>query len=440
MKTFNYNRAEIKAGIVHFGVGNFHRAHLEAYTNLLLEDPSQKCWGVFGAMIMPTDGILFNALKEENGIYQLTTCSPSGERHNMLIGSLVELAWGEIDSEPIIAKIASEEIKIITLTITEGGYKADLDKPRTVFWYVAEGLKRRMEQDLPITILSCDNMQQNGNAAKCAFMSYFKAKYPEVAAWAEKKVTFPNSMVDRITPATKSGKITNVCCEDFIQCVVEDNFIAGRPAWEKVGVTFTDDVTPYEIMKFSLLSASHTLLSYPAYMEGFRKVDTVLADERYRTMIKLFMNRDVTPYVPVPEGVDLEAYKDLLIKRFSNKAISDQVSRLCGDGIAKFAVYVVPILKQMLRDGKDISIEAFLIAVYCKYLVGAHTESGEDITIFEPHITPADKMLISGGSPVEFLKISPFVSLELDKYPVFMEKYELFYGMSVAEGLKVLLQ
>lgn len=440
METFKYNRAEIKAGIVHFGVGNFHRAHLEAYTNLLLEDPSQKCWGVFGAMIMPTDGLLFNALKEEDGIYQLTTCSPSGERHSMLIGSLIELAWGEMDSRPIIAKIASEEIKIITLTITEGGYKADLDKPRTVFWYVAEGLKRRMAKDLPVTILSCDNMQQNGNAAKCAFMSYFEAKYPEVAEWAKEKVTFPNSMVDRITPATKSGKATNVCCEDFIQCVVEDKFIAGRPAWEKVGVTFTDDVTPYEIMKLSLLNASHTLLSYPAYMEGFRKVDTVLADERYRTMIKLFMNRDVTPYVPVPEGVDLEAYKDLLIKRFSNKAISDQVSRLCGDGIAKFAVYVVPILKQMLRDGKDISIEAFLIAVYCKYLVGAHTESGENITIFEPHITLADKMLISGGSPVEFLKISPFVSLELDKYPVFMEKYELFYGMSVAEGLKVLLQ
>ena len=118
MKTFNYNRAEIKAGIVHFGVGNFHRAHLEAYTNLLLEDPSQRCWGVFGAMIMPTDGVLFNALKKDDGIYQLTTCSPSGEQDSMLIGSLVELAWGEIDSEPIIAKLASEEIKIISLTIT----------------------------------------------------------------------------------------------------------------------------------------------------------------------------------------------------------------------------------------------------------------------------------------------------------------------------------
>lgn len=247
-------------------------------------------------------------------------------------------------------------------------------------------------------------------------------------------------MVDRITPVTKPGKVTDVCCEDFIQWVIEDNFIAGRPVWEKVGVTFTHDVTPYEIMKLSLLNASHTLLSYPAYMEGFRKVDAVMADERYRAMIKLFMNRDVTPYVPVPEGVDLEAYKDQLIERFSNKAISDQVSRLCGDGIAKFAVYVVPILKQMLQDGKDISIEAFLIAVYCKYLIGARTESGENIAISEPHITPADRKLISGGSPAEFLKISPFVSLELDKYPVFMEKYEQFYAMQVAEGLKVLLQ
>lgn len=440
MKTFNYNRAEIKAGIVHFGVGNFHRAHLEAYTNLLLEDPSQRCWGVFGAMIMPTDGVLFNALKKDDGIYQLTTCSPSGEQDSMLIGSLVELAWGEIDSEPIIAKLASEEIKIISLTITEGGYKVDFNQSRSVFWYVAEGLKRRMEKDLPITILSCDNMQMNGNAARCAFMSYFEAKYPEVAAWAKKKVTFPNSMVDRITPVTKPGKVTDVCCEDFIQWVIEDNFIAGRPAWEKVGVTFTHDVTPYEIMKLSLLNASHTLLSYPAYMEGFRKVDAVMADERYRAMIKLFMNRDVTPYVPVPEDVDLEAYKDQLIERFSNKAISDQVSRLCGDGIAKFAVYVVPILKQMLQDGKDISIEAFLIAVYCKYLIGARTESGENIAISEPHITPADRKLISGGSPAEFLKISPFVSLGLDKYPVFMEKYEQFYAMQVAEGLKVLLQ
>lgn len=191
MKSFNYNRAEIKAGIVHFGVGNFHRAHLEAYTNRLLEDPSQRGWGVFGAMIMPTDEELFRALKKDDGIYRLTTCSPSGHRNSQWIGSLVGLAWGEQDSDAIISRIASEEIKIISLTITESGYEVDLDKPRSVFWYVAEGLTRRMEKDLPLTILSCDNMRMNGDTARKAFMTYFEAKYPRVVAWVEKRLSFP---------------------------------------------------------------------------------------------------------------------------------------------------------------------------------------------------------------------------------------------------------
>ena len=174
-------------------------------------------------------------------------------------------------------------------------------------------------------------------------------------------------------------------------------------------------------------------------MEGFRKVDEVLADDRYRTMIKLFMDRDVTPYVPAPAGVDLEAYKDKLIQRISNKAISDQVSRLCGDGLAKFAGYGVPVLGMMLRDGKDTSIEAFLIAAYCKYLMGGKTESGEVIDIFEPHITADDKAILAKNSHIEFLKVSPFECLNLVKNSAFMEKYNQFYAMSIADGLKTLL-
>lgn len=316
----------------------------------------------------------------------------------------------------------------------------DFNKTRSVFWYVAEGLARRMERDLPLTILSCDNMRMNGDTARKAFMTYFEAKYPRVAAWAEKRVSFPNSMVDRITPATRSERMTDVYCEDFIQWVIEDHFMAGRPAWEKVGVTFTGDVAPYETMKLSLLNASHTLLSYPAYMEGFREVDAVLVDERYRSLLRLFMDRDVTPYVPVPEGVDLDAYKRELLARFSNQAISDQVARLCGDGIAKFAVYVVPVLKKMLQDGKDISIEAFLIAAYGKYLMGARTESGEEIAVFEPHITASDRELIAEGSPDAFLRISPFAALELDRNPDFVEKYKRFYALSMADGLQILLK
>lgn len=433
MKNYNYDRSAVKAGIVHFGVGNFHRAHLEYYTNLLLENPDQRQWGVCGAMIMPTDGRLYNALKADEGIYELTVCPPTGEKEVFKIGSLVELYLGEENPEAIINKIASPQVKIITLTITEGGYNVDFDNDRSVFWYVAKGLEKRMAAGLPITILSCDNLQHNGDTAKRSFTSYFEAKFPAVAKWAASNVTFPNSMVDRITPATKSGKITDVCCEDFIQWVVEDNFIAGRPDWEKVGVQFTSDVSPYENMKLSLLNASHTLLSYPSYLEGFRKVDAVLGDSRYYNLLKTFMDRDVTPYVPAPVGVDLDVYKATLLSRFSNPAISDQVSRLCGDGIAKFKVYVVPTLEKMLRDGRDTTIEAFLIASYYKYLCFARTEAGEAIEIFEPHMSEQDKAVIAKATPEAFLRLSPFAGLAFDD--AFMAKYREFCSLTVAAGI-----
>ena len=282
MIKFNYDRSEVRYGILHFGVGNFHRAHLEYYTNLLLHDSDQKQWGVFGAMIMPSDKTLYHALKEDGGIYDLTTCAPNGGNVTYRIGSLVDLAWGEEDPDAIISAIANAQVKIISLTITEGGYNVDFDAPKSVFWYITEGLKKRMKDNLPITILSCDNLQHNGNTAKQAFLSYFTAKCPELAEWATENVSFPNSMVDRITPATKSGKITDVRCEDFVQWVIEDNFKAGRPSWDRVGVQFTDDVAPYENMKLSLLNGSHSLLCYGAYLEGYRKVDDVMADSRYQ--------------------------------------------------------------------------------------------------------------------------------------------------------------
>lgn len=479
MKEFLYDRNSLSTGIVHFGVGNFHRAHLQYYNNLLLEYEDQKRWGVFGAMIMPADGTLYNALKQAAGIYDLTVCYPSGERKGYRIGSLIGLCWGEENSEQIIEQIASPNTKIITLTITEGGYvvnstagtdsdsgsssdsatssgtdsgsasgsgaisgsgatscsESDSDRHRTVFWYVAEGLRRRMVAGLPITILSCDNLQHNGDTAAKAFLSYFDARYPDVASWARENVTFPNSMVDRITPATRSGKITDVYCEDFIQWVVEDKFIAGRPAWERVGVQFTNDVTPYENMKLSLLNASHSLLCYPAYLEGFKKVDAVLADSRYRTLIKNFMDVDVTPFVPIPEGVDLDEYKETLLRRFSNAAVSDQVSRLCGDGIAKFAVYIVPTLGKMLACGKDTRRLAFLLASYYKYLKYERTESGEIIDIFEPHITPGDKEILEVESPLRFFELSPFAALGLMNYPLFVDQYKYFVEHSAGEGL-----
>lgn len=439
MINYNYNRNDIRHGIVHFGVGNFHRAHLEYYTNLLLENPDQQQWGVFGAMIMPSDGVLYKALKEDDGVYNLTTCAPDGENITYRIGSLINLAWGEEDPQAIISAIANPLIKIISLTITEGGYSVDLDSPKSVFWYITEGLKQRMAKNLPISILSCDNLQHNGDTAKNAFMSYFTAKSPDLARWAIDNVSFPNSMVDRITPATKSGKITDVRCEDFIQWVIEDNFKAGRPAWDKVGAQFTSDVAPYENMKLSLLNGAHSLLCYGAYLEGFRKVDEVMSDNRYKTLVRNFMDLDVTPFVPAPEGINLDVYKDTLIRRFANPAISDQVSRLCADGLARFAVYIVPTLKLMFNKGKDTIRLAFHFANYYKYLIRAVTESGESINIEEPHMTAEDKAIISGGDMREFFKLSPYKNVDFLSQKEFICNFERFVSLSVSEGLEIIL-
>ena len=296
-----------------------------------------------------------------------------------------------------------------------------------------------MAKNLPISILSCDNLQHNGDTAKKAFMSYFTAKSPDLARWAIDNVSFPNSMVDRITPATKSGKITDVRCEDFIQWVIEDNFKAGRPAWDKVGDQFTSDVAPYENMKLSLLNGAHSLLCYGAYLEGFRKVDEVMSDNRYKTLVRNFMDLDVTPFVPAPEGINLDVYKDTLIRRFANPAISDQVSRLCADGLARFAVYIVPTLKLMFNKGKDTIRLAFHFANYYKYLIRAVTESGESINIEEPHMTAEDKAIISGGDMREFFKLSPYKNVDFLSQKEFICNFERFVSLSVSEGLEIIL-
>lgn len=425
----NFKRNGITAGIVHFGVGGFHRAHLEYFTHTLIaNNPEEAGWGISGAMILPHDKDLYDRLTAQEGRYTLSAFAPDGTHTLTRIESLVELNFGPEEKDAIISRISSPETGIITLTITEGGYDITDAGPESVFGYVAEALGKRMAAGLPITILSCDNLQHNGDTAKRAFMGYFQKVSPCLAEWAETNVTFPNSMVDRITPATRPAEIQRlnllndtddkapVFCEDFIQWVVEDKFIAGRPRWEKVGVQFTDDVTAYENMKLSLLNASHTLLSYPAALEGIKKVDEVLRIGKYRKLIRDFMDNDISCYVPAPEGIDLEEYKSRLLERFGNPAISDQVARLCSDGMAKFAVYVVPNLKKALADGHGMQNFAFLIATYFRYLKYARTLGGEPIGIDEPHMTEQDRRIIENGSERDFLKTAPFADCKFNNH------------------------
>ena len=453
--SFNYSRSQVSAGILHIGVGNFHRAHAEYYTNLLLENASQHQWGICGAMLLPGDEPLYRSLKSQEQIYTLTVCGRDGVDEAYRIGSLVELYWAMEEAEAILAKIADKSIRIITLTITEGGYNMEkstgefiLDdptiqhdlqnplSPKTVFGFIAEGLRRRKALgNGPITILSCDNLQHNGNTARKAFCTFFKAQDEELAAWVAENVTFPNSMVDRITPATRPEDIVRlnekngtedkapVYCEDFIQWVIEDNFIAGRPAWESVGAEFTDDVTAYENMKLSLLNASHTLLSYPSFLSGYRKVDDAMHDEHIAKFVRVFMDEDITPYVPAPGNTDLELYKQTLVERFGNRSVSDQVARLCFDGISKFPVYVMPNLIKMIADGAELKRVAYLIAAYRHYLKYKVDDKGASFEVAEPWLTAEDEALIASDNPVDFLGLSAFSSTDLKASQAFVELY-----------------
>ena len=453
--SYNYPREEVTAGILHIGVGNFHRAHEEFFTNQLLADADQRDWGIHGAMLLPSDERLYKALKEQQGKYTLTVCGRDDHDEAYLIGSLVALDWAVEHPEAIIAAIQDKRIRIITLTITEGGYNIDkatgafrLDEPQvaqdlqtphtpsTVFGYVAEGLRqRRSAGNGPITILSCDNLQHNGNTARKAFMTFVQAQDPELAAWMEANVTFPNSMVDRITPATRPDDITRlnakngthdaapVYCEDFLQWVIEDQFIAGRPAWERVGAEFTNDVTAYENMKLSLLNASHTLLSYPSFLAGYRKVDAAMRDERIVRFVRTFMDKDITPYVPAPGKTDLSLYKRTLIERFANRSVSDQIARLCFDGFSKFPVYVMPNLAKMISDHADLTRVTYLFAAYRHYLKYRVDDNGAAFEVAEPWMNPADAALIDSENPIAFLRLSAFQATDLTQATEFVAGY-----------------
>ena len=459
VNTFTYDRDNVKAGILHFGVGNFHRAHLEYLTNLLLEqNPDQQNWGICGAMILPQDERLYNALNNQKGEYTLTVCGRDGKDQPWLIGSLVELYWGMKNQEAILNKIADSNIKIITLTITEGGYnqekstgrfmlenemvKHDIEDrkhPTTAFGYIAEGLRRRRDAGAgKITILSCDNLQHNGDTCRRSFASFIEAQDKELYEWLLDNVTFPNSMVDRITPATKPEDVKRlnelngthdeapVYAEDFIQWVVEDDFAAGRPNWERVGVEFCKDVSGYENMKLSLLNASHTLLSYPSFLSGYRKVDAAMHDERIVKFVRDFMDIDITPYVPAPGNTNLDEYKQTLVERFANRTVSDQVARLCFDGVSKFPVYVMPNLIHMIADGKDLTRVTYLLASYRHYLKYHKDDNGENFEVDEPWLTDNDKRLIAKDDAVEFLHLSPFESTDLSASEAFTTQYLKF--------------
>lgn len=454
----------VRCGILHIGVGNFHRAHQQFYLNKLLADADQRDWGICGVCLLPADQALVQRLRAQNLAYTLTVCAADGQTKVYQMSALRELLWGVEQPAAVVEKIADPAIKIITLTITEGGYNIDkatgefnLDNesvradlanpaaPQTVFGFVAQGLRaRKAASGAPLTMLCCDNLQHNGDTTKKAFLSFMQAQDAELARWAAAHVSFPNSMVDRITPATTPPDVARlntasglpdaapVYCEEFIQWVIEDNFRAGRPALERVGVEFAADVAVYEKMKLSLLNASHTLLSYPAFLMGYRRVDEAMGDAQLGRYLQEFMDLDITPHVPAPPHTDLGQYKQTLLQRFANPAVSDQVARLCADGSSKFPVYIMPNLAKMIRAQQPLARVAFLLAAYRHYLRTQADDHGQPYPLVEPGATAEDTRLIASAEPLDFLDVSAFKQVPLRTVAAFTAPY-LASGRAIQE-------
>jgi mannitol 2-dehydrogenase len=409
-----YDRSALTAGIVHFGVGGFHRAHQAMYLDRLMNAGKAHDWAICGVGVLPGDARMKQVMDSQDCLYTLVVKNPDGTREGRVIGSIIEYLFAPDDPEAVIEKMASDAVRIVSLTVTEGGYNFhhvtgefdagnpdvvhDLQPgaaPRTTFGLITEALARRRARGLaPFTVMSCDNIQGNGDVARRMFTAFAALKDPDLGSWVTANVPFPNSMVDRITPVTADADRTAiseefgvedawpVVCEPFEQWVLEDHFSLGRPPFEDAGVQLVADVEPYELMKLRLLNASHQGMCYFGYLAGYRYAHEVAQDPLFAQFLLDYMDKEATPTLePVP-GVDLANYKHTLIERFSNEHVRDTLARLCAESSDRIPKWLVPVIRINLERGGEIARSAAIVASWARYAEGAD-EQGNPIDVVD---------------------------------------------------------
>jgi mannitol 2-dehydrogenase len=390
-----YDRNEVTTGIVHIGVGGFHRAHQAMYHDRLMNEGEALDWGICGVGVLPSDRGMQEALAAQDCLYTLVEKHPDGALEARVIGSITEYLFAPDDSEAVIEKLATESTRIVSLTITEGGYGFDPGDTESTFGLITEALSRRRQRGLtPFTVMSCDNLEGNGDLAKQAVTGFARLRDDDLDEWVERNVQFPNSTVDRITPATTDADRTElaerfgledrwpVVCEPFTQWVVEDRFGAGRPPYEDVGVQVVDDVEPYELMKLRLLNASHQALAYFAYLCGFEFAHEAALDQTFRDFLLGYMDEEATPTLPPVPGVDLDEYKHTLIERFSNPELRDTVARLAAESSDRIPKWLLPVIRAQLKSGGEIGRSAAVVASWARYAEGVD-EHGRPIDVVD---------------------------------------------------------
>ncbi|WP_072687433.1 mannitol dehydrogenase family protein [Rhodococcus marinonascens] len=390
-------RDDVQIGIVHFGVGGFHRSHEAMYVDRILA-AGHTDWGICGVGVMAGDTRMRDVLESQDYLYTLVTRDTDGTTHARVIGSIADFLYAPDDPQAVLDQLAASTTRIVSLTITEGGYSindatgrfdpSDPDTlhdltcggelPRSVLGFITAALARRRSLGIfPFTVMSCDNIEHNGSVARTAVTAFAERKDPALAAWIRDTVAFPSSMVDRITPVTTTETIGTVAAtfgvedqwpvqsESFEQWVLEDHFTLGRPPFEQVGVQIVDDVEPYELMKLRLLNASHQVMSYLGILAGHTYVHEVFDDSDLDAFVMSYMRREATPTLrPVP-GVDLARYRTQLRERFASNSIRDTLARQIVNASDRIPKFLLPVACEQLERGGSIDHIALVLAAWC---------------------------------------------------------------------------
>jgi mannitol 2-dehydrogenase len=450
-----YDRTQIGVGIVHFGVGGFHRAHQAMYIDALLEQGKATDWGICGVGVLPADQRMKDALDAQDGLYTLILENPDGTRDVRVIGSIVDYRYAPDDPEAVIELLAAPSTRIVSMTITEGGYQLAPEKVRdemSVFALVTEALSRRRARGIVSpTIVSCDNIEGNGDIAKQAFTDYADRAHPGLSDWMGEHTKFPNSMVDRITPVTTADVIAGladqfgiedrwpVVAEPFTAWALEDDFADGRPPYEDVGVLMVQDVTPYELMKLRLINASHQGLCYFAYLAGYRLVADAAHDPLFADFLLAYMDSEATGTLkPVP-GIDLPDYKRTVIERFANPGVRDTIARLCADSSDRIPKWLLPVIRANLTSGAPIRLSAAIVASWARYAEGVD-EDGNPIEVVDQladSLVPIAKS--QKDNPLAFVE-NRSVFGDLADQPRFTEAYLWALDSLHSEGARATLE
>lgn len=399
-------------GIVHLGIGAFHRAHQAVYTDAYMRASHDYNWFIAGVSLR--SATVANQLNPQDGFYTVQVSSAKGTE-TQLVQSVAKVLVAPENPQNVLNLMTSESCKIISLTVTEKGYchdpssgdlnsehpdimhdLANLNAPKSAIGYLVSALKTRFENDITApTVLCCDNLPENGNTLAKIVLQFAQKVSSDLAGWIAKSVSFPNTMVDRIVPATTSEDIENlvqqtgysdhgmVKTEAFSQWVVENNFVNDRPRWEDVGALLVEEVEPFENAKLRLLNGAHSSLAYAGFLSGYHFVNEVMEDKAFTRFLRTLMNSEIKPTIAPPPGLNIDAYIEDLLDRFSNPALFHKTYQIAMDGSQKMPQRLLHTIEDRLSAGQSIECLSFAVAGWLRYTM-AFDAKGDPIEVQDP--------------------------------------------------------